>query len=212
MAKPPAPNIRHGQRFDRSLLLVRWLAEELGGRYSELLVRVKDAPDAGSPGTLPQLAAVLFRNGLRVAPAALAQAERHFMGDWAGIASARESATGERFALTHLTAHLTARAGKQRSQTGLGRAQALAFVEPKSLRHQWPAEKFRLLEDAVPKWRFSVPICGYVLNANTEAELRKIQPGFSWGNAPSVLLEQDAGGDYVETLLGRVLALLPGQT
>ena len=64
----------------------------------------------------------------------------------------------------------------------------------------------------MPQWRFSVPICGYVLSANTEAELRKIQPEFSWANAPSVLLAQDAGGDYVETLLGRVLALLPELT
>ena len=89
-----------------------------------------------------------------------------------------------------------------------GKQQALAFVEPKGLRHQWPEDKFRLLEDVVPKWKFSVPICGYVLSANTEAELRKIQPGFSWGSAPSVLLQQDVQGDYVETLLGNVLALL----
>ena len=37
-------------------------------------------------------------------------------------------------------------------------------------------------------------------------------PGFSWRSAPSVLLAQDAGGDYVETLLRKVLALLPPQT
>ncbi len=89
-----------------------------------------------------------------------------------------------------------------------GKEQALAFVEPKGLRHQWPEEKFRLLRDVVPKWNFSVPICGYVLSANTEAELRRIQPGFSWSNAPNVLLQQDLQGDYVETLLANVLALL----
>ena len=89
-----------------------------------------------------------------------------------------------------------------------GKHQALAFVEPKGLRHQWPEDKFRLLEDVVPKWNFSVPICGYVLSANTETELKKIQPGFSWTSAPKVLLHQDAQGDYVETLLGNVLALL----
>lgn len=90
-----------------------------------------------------------------------------------------------------------------------GKHQALAFVEPKGLRHQWPEDKFRLLEDVVPKWKFSVPICGYVLSANTEAELSKIQPGFSWSSAPKVLLQQDAQGAYVETLLRNVLALLP---
>lgn len=89
-----------------------------------------------------------------------------------------------------------------------GKHQALAFVEPKGLRHQWPGEKFRLLEQVVATWKFSVPICGYVLSANTEAELGKIQPDFSWGSAPSVLLQQDVQGDYVETLLGNVLALL----
>ena len=90
-----------GQRFDRSLLLVRWLADELGGRYNELLERVKDAPDTGAPGASARLAAVLSRNGLRVAPDDLARMERAFMTDWAGIAKAREAATGERFALTH---------------------------------------------------------------------------------------------------------------
>ena len=90
-----------------------------------------------------------------------------------------------------------------------GKQQALAFVEPKGLRHQWPQDKFDLLEKIVPKWKFSVPICGYVLSANTEAELSKIQPGFSWSNASKVLLQQDAQGAYVETLLRNVLALLP---
>ena len=90
-----------GQRFDRSLLLVRWLANELGGRYNELLERVKDSPDTGAPGASARLGAVLSRKGLRVSPDVLAQHERAFMADWAGIASAREAATGERFALTH---------------------------------------------------------------------------------------------------------------
>ena len=104
MAKPSVPNIRHGQRFDRSLLLVRWLADELGGRYSELLARVKDAPDSGTsgaPGASARLAAVQSRNGVRASPDTLASAERAFMADWEGIARAREAATGERFALTH---------------------------------------------------------------------------------------------------------------
>jgi hypothetical protein len=97
---PRSPSTR-GQRFDRSLLLVRWLAKELGGRYNELLERVKDTPDAGAPGASARLAAVLSRKGVRVTPDVLAQHERAFMTDWAGIASAREAATGERFALTH---------------------------------------------------------------------------------------------------------------
>ena len=92
---------RGGQRFDRSLLLVRWLADELGGRYNELLERVKDAPDTGAPGASARLAAVMSRNGLRVATDGLARMERAFMADWAGIASVREAASGERFALTH---------------------------------------------------------------------------------------------------------------
>lgn len=92
---------RHHQRFDRSLLLVRWLADELGGRYSDLLVRVKDAPDTGAPGVSARLSSVLSRAGLRVAPEKLAKAERDFMADWQSIASAREAMTGERFTLTH---------------------------------------------------------------------------------------------------------------
>ena len=92
---------RHHQRFDRSLLLVRWLADELGGRYSDLLARVKDAPDTGAPGASARLASVLSRAGLRAAPEQLAKAERDFMADWQSIASAREAMTGERFALTH---------------------------------------------------------------------------------------------------------------
>lgn len=110
MAKPPVTNIRHGQRFDRSLLLVRWLADALGGRYGEVLARVKDAPDSaasGAPGASARLAAVLSfqgggtASGLRADAHTLASAERAFMADWAGIASAREAATGERFVLTH---------------------------------------------------------------------------------------------------------------
>lgn len=95
-----SPSVR-GQRFDRSLLLVRWLANALGGRYNELLERARDAPDTGAPGASARLGAVLSRPGLNVAPDLLAQHERAFMADWAGIASAREAATGERFALTH---------------------------------------------------------------------------------------------------------------
>ena len=96
-----ASSARTGQRFDRSLLLVRWLADELGGRYGELLERVKDAPDGGAPGASARLMAVLSRNGVRVAPYVLARAEREFMADWANIARAREAATGQRFVLTH---------------------------------------------------------------------------------------------------------------
>ena len=90
-----------------------------------------------------------------------------------------------------------------------GKHQALAFVEPKGLRHQWPQDKFDLLEHVVPAWKFSVPMCGYILSANTEAELDRIQPGFSWSSAPSVLLHQDAQGEYVEGMLRKILALLP---
>lgn len=95
-----SPSIR-GQRFDRSLLLVRWLANALGGRYNELLDRVKDSPNSGAPGASARLSAVLSRQGLRVSASLLAQHECAFMADWACIASAREAATGERFALTH---------------------------------------------------------------------------------------------------------------
>jgi len=101
VVKPNASAARPPQRFDRSLLLVRWLADELGGRYNELLARVKDTPDTGAPGYSTRLAAVLSRNGLRASHDELARAEAAFMADWAGIARAREAATGERFALTH---------------------------------------------------------------------------------------------------------------
>ena len=93
-----------------------------------------------------------------------------------------------------------------------GKHQALAFVEHKGLRHQWPQHKFELLEHTVPSWNFSVPICGYVLSSNTESELRKIQPGFAWSSAPSVLLHQDAEGHYVERLLENLLAHLPSMS
>ena len=45
--------------------------------------------------------------------------------------------------------------------------QVLAFLEPKGLRHQWPEEKFRLLGTELPKWNFSVPICGFILSTAT---------------------------------------------
>ena len=90
-----------------------------------------------------------------------------------------------------------------------GKHQVLAFVEPKGLRHQWPRDKFDLLETVLPNWEFSVPVRGFVLSANSQAEIDRIQPGFSWDSAPSVLLQQDARGDYVERLLTELAALLP---
>ena len=90
-----------------------------------------------------------------------------------------------------------------------GEHQAPAFVEPKGLRLQWPGEKFKLREDVVPSWPFSVPVRGFVLSANTQAEIGKIQTGFTWDTAPSVLLHQDPDGAYVERLLTRLAALLP---
>ncbi len=90
-----------------------------------------------------------------------------------------------------------------------GKHQVLAFVEPKGLRHQWPQDKFDLLETVVPSWSFSVPVRGFVLSSNTQVEIDKIQPGFTWEKAPSVLFHQDPTGDYVERLLARLSALLP---
>ena len=89
-----------------------------------------------------------------------------------------------------------------------GERQVLAFVEPKGLRLQWPAEKFELLERRVPSWKFTVPIRGFVVSANTEPELRAIQPGFTWASAPAVLLYQDPQALYVETILQRLKPLL----
>jgi hypothetical protein len=90
-----------------------------------------------------------------------------------------------------------------------GNQQALAFVEPKGLRHQWPTDKFDLLEKVVPAWKFSVPVCGFVLSSNSEQELQTHQAGFTWATAPSVLLHQDTDGFYVERLLATLRALLP---
>lgn len=104
MATATRQTSRQIQRFDRSLLLVHWLADQLGGRYSELLARVKDAPDSGAsgaPGASARLGAVQSRYGVQVDADTLASAERAFMADWEGIAKAREAATGERFVLTH---------------------------------------------------------------------------------------------------------------
>ncbi len=93
-----------------------------------------------------------------------------------------------------------------------GAQQALAFAEPKGLRHQWPQDKFDLLEHVVPSWKFTVPIRGFMLSSNSEAELNKIQPGFQWSKAPSVLVRQDAEGAYVEKLLKELLALVASPT
>lgn len=93
-----------------------------------------------------------------------------------------------------------------------GTSQALAFVEPKGLRHQWPQDKFDLLKNIVPSWKFSVPVRGYVLSSNTEAELRIIRPGFSWAAESSVLVHQDVDGAYVERILKNLLLLLPAES
>jgi len=100
-SRRPAASAVHTPRFDRSLLLVRHWCDQLGGRYDELLARVREAPEQGAPGQSLRLAAVLSRAGVALAPDALARAERAFMADWQPIARAREAATGQRHALTH---------------------------------------------------------------------------------------------------------------
>jgi len=90
-----------------------------------------------------------------------------------------------------------------------GKDQALAFVEPKGLRHQWPADKFELLDTVVPTWAFSVPVRGFVLTTNTEKELQAHQTGFSWSTAPACLLAQDLDGDYVESILRHLRTVMP---
>ncbi len=66
-----------------------------------------------------------------------------------------------------------------------------------------------MLETVVPSWGFTVPVRGFVLSANSQAEIDRIQPGFTWDTAPSVLLHQDPNGLYVEHLLTHLAALLP---
>ncbi len=90
-----------------------------------------------------------------------------------------------------------------------GKDQALAFVEPKGLRHQWPQDKFDLLDAVVPGWTFSVPVRGFVLTTNTEQELQTHQTGFSWPTAPACLLAQDPAGDYVESMLRQLRKAMP---
>jgi len=82
-----------------------------------------------------------------------------------------------------------------------GKHQALAFVEPKGLRHQWPEDKFRLLDDELPKWNFSVPVCGFILSTTTAEDMGRVKP--------ACLLYQDPAGNYVETLLNQLLRQLP---
>jgi len=89
-----------------------------------------------------------------------------------------------------------------------GPRQALAFVEPKGLRHQWPQDKFELLEQVVPQWNFSVPVRGFVLASNSEDELRRLRPDFRWSADNGCLIHQDERGDYVAHLLGALLGLL----
>ncbi len=82
--------------------------------------------------------------------------------------------------------------------------QALAFIEPKGLRHQNPQDKFELLEHTVPAWQFAIPVRGFMLSSTSEADIRKIVPGFSWRTAPGVLLRQDTSADYVVSILEQV--------
>ena len=89
-----------------------------------------------------------------------------------------------------------------------GSEQALAFVEPKGLRHQWPQDKFDLLDATVPSWTFSVPIRGFVLSPNTATEIGRIQPGFNWAEAPPCLRHQDVDGQYVGGILKDLATLL----
>ena len=73
-SRRPAASAVHTPRFDRSLLLVRHWCDQLGGRYDELLARVREAPEQGAPGQSLRLAAVLSRAGVALAPDALARA------------------------------------------------------------------------------------------------------------------------------------------
>ena len=81
-----------------------------------------------------------------------------------------------------------------------GEHQALAFVEPKGLRHQWPEDKFKLLDIELAKWNFSVPIRGFILSTTTAEDLDR--------KKPDCLLYQDPAGDYVDTLLSQLLTQL----
>lgn len=101
MASRPSAAAARLPRFDRSLLLVRYLTDQLGGRYDELLNRLREAPDQGAPGQSLRLAAVLSRAGVRLPADTLVQAEAALMADWAPIAESRQAATGQRHALTH---------------------------------------------------------------------------------------------------------------
>lgn len=89
-----------------------------------------------------------------------------------------------------------------------GEQQALAFIEPKGLRHQWPQDKLDLLDKTVPTWQFSVPVRGFVLSTNSDDELRRIRPGFSWEQDHGCLKQQDAHGRYVLTILDQLKKLL----
>lgn len=82
-----------------------------------------------------------------------------------------------------------------------GKHQALAFLEPKGLRYQWPEDKFRLLDIEVTKWNFSVPICGFILSTTTAEDLGRVKP--------DCLLYQDPAGAYVDALLSQILTRLP---
>lgn len=72
---------------------------------------------------------------------------------------------------------------------------------------QWEAALSRAMRRA--RRAYLTRLRGYVLSANSQAELQKTRPGFVWSSAPSVLLRQDADGAYVERLLLSLLELLP---
>jgi hypothetical protein len=89
------------RRFDRHLLLVRYIAHQLGGSFDRLLTRVKESDEERDSGASPRLAAVLSREGVQLPAEDIERAARAFMADWALIARAREAMTQSRWELTH---------------------------------------------------------------------------------------------------------------
>ncbi len=99
-AKPNKAQLA-ARRFDRHLLVVRYLSHLLGGSFDRLLTRVKESDEALDGGASARLAAVLSLQGIRLPAEDIERAARSFTRDWAEIAAARESLTQTRWELTH---------------------------------------------------------------------------------------------------------------
>jgi hypothetical protein len=83
-----------------------------------------------------------------------------------------------------------------------GHAQALAFVDPKGIVRDWPHDKVDLLVELGTR-TLSIPVRGWLVAPRSPLDAPVPDTAYS---AHRVLMMRD---DYIETILGELLALLP---